>query len=106
MDAHSRRSVDSRLGVGVDSREPTSGRTALHFAILNDRLTTVDLLLSLGADPTIADGSGRRACHMCVVPKRHQILDRILATAAARGEVDVVLGARDALARCPHHLAA
>ena len=32
-------------GVGVDSREPTSGRTALHFAILNDRLTTVDLLL-------------------------------------------------------------
>ena len=93
-------------GVGVDSREPTSGRTALHFAILNDRLTTVDLLLSLGADPTIADGSGRRACHMCVVPKRHQILDRILATAAARGEVDVVLGARDALARCPHHLAA
>ena len=62
-------------GVGVDSREPTSGRTALHFAILNDRLTTVDLLLSLGADPTIADGSGRRACHMCVVPKRHQILD-------------------------------
>ena len=43
---------------------------------------------------------------MCVVPKRHQILDRILATAAARGEVDVVLGARDALARCPHHLAA
>ena len=73
-------------GVGVDSRAPTSGRTALHFAILNDRLTTVDLLLSLGADPTIADGSGRRACHMCVVPKRHQILDRILATAAARGE--------------------
>ena len=57
-------------GVHVDAAEPTSGRTPLHFAILNDRASTIDLLLELGASLTPADGSGRTAAHLCVVPRQ------------------------------------
>ena len=99
----------SRAPDGVASTRASRRAAVLRhdFAILNDRLTTVDLLLSLGADPTIADGSRKEghatcaSCHAAPDPA-----DRILARPRRGGEVDVVLEARDALARCPHHLAA
>lgn len=93
-------------GITVDTRERSSQKTALHYAILNDRLSTVELLLELGADLTTADVSGQTCLHLCVGLRRSAILRCIIAAASARGLLDDVLRARDRLGRAPHHLAA
>ena len=94
-------------GIGVNSREQSSLKTALHYAILNDRLSTVELLLELGADLTAADLSGQTALHMCVGLRRHAILRALLKAAGREPEVlERILCARDRLGRSAHHLAA
>ena len=49
-------------GIPVDAREPARQRTALHLAILRERLDVVKLLIARGADPNARDVLG----HVCV----------------------------------------
>ncbi|XP_049632286.1 ankyrin repeat domain-containing protein 16 [Suncus etruscus] len=53
-----------RLGIDVDVRAQPSLLTALHYAAQEGHISTIQTLLSLGADINAKDGRGRSALHL------------------------------------------
>lgn len=68
----------ARRGVPVDGTN-AEGRTALMLALKADSVQTVNVLLSLGADPARRDGSGASALHLGVYWSAHACLQVLIA---------------------------
>ena len=48
------------------NEQDSSGRTALHYCVLNEQDKTLSLLLLNGADPNITDGQGNTPLHLAL----------------------------------------
>jgi ankyrin repeat protein len=85
-----RRSVAQRLihyGADVNRRlrarhERLDQSTLLHFATLTRRQRMVNLLLELGADPSLTDGEGRTAVYWAYKNKNEKIIQSLTAKIA------------------------
>jgi ankyrin repeat protein len=70
-----------RIGVSDINTVCDNDRTPLTMAVLCHRTEMVKLLLSLGADPTIADAEGCTAYYWAY---KHKVIESILLLKAAR----------------------
>ena len=50
------------------------GRTSLHFAVLYSQLTSVQILIELGADPNVKDNGGRTPLDMAKDEEREEMI--------------------------------
>ena len=78
-------------GAPLDEADEVFGRHPLRLAAANGRAASVELLLSLGADPRAADADGRTALDLCragradaIDPSGHDAVESILLAATAR----------------------
>ena len=49
----------------LNNRATFKGFTALHYAVLNDNLSIVEILLEAGADPMLENELGHRSYEYC-----------------------------------------
>ncbi|MDQ7825695.1 MAG: ankyrin repeat domain-containing protein [Candidatus Eremiobacteraeota bacterium] len=73
-------------GVAINTRD-SEGRTPLHWAILEDRVEMVELLLSRGADPLLKDSSGDDARAMAKLGQNREIIELIASFGSLSPEV-------------------
>ena len=54
------------------------GNTALHWAVYSNQVSSVALLLALGADPHLRDLNGNTALHVAVMANHPKIVKELL----------------------------
>eukprot|EP00618_Florenciella_parvula_P024941 CAMPEP_0119492324 /NCGR_PEP_ID=MMETSP1344-20130328/16904_1 /TAXON_ID=236787 /ORGANISM="Florenciella parvula, Strain CCMP2471" /LENGTH=396 /DNA_ID=CAMNT_0007527645 /DNA_START=111 /DNA_END=1297 /DNA_ORIENTATION=+ len=77
----------------VNGQDP-SGKTALIWAVINDRAACIPLLVGEGANMDIKDNEGKTALHWAVNSSHHNCVRELL-------KLNVDLGIKDSLERTP-----
>ncbi|XP_004605512.2 ankyrin repeat domain-containing protein 16 [Sorex araneus] len=70
----------SELGIDVDVRAVSTHLTALHYAAQEGHVSTIQTLLSLGADLNAKDGRSRSALHLACAGQHGPCVDFLLQT--------------------------
>lgn len=86
-------------GAAVEGAEPTTGRTALHFAAENGNMEVIKVLLEAKANPNAADRTGRSPVAIAAEKSRSDALKALI---AAGGSVEL----KDQLGGTPISMAA
>ena len=73
----------AQYGVGINATDDWN-RTALHIAVMSGSLSSVEVLLGKGADPTVNDHHGHNALHYAVIHQRKAIIMCLLQLSCAR----------------------
>lgn len=66
------------LGTDIESKDPGSGASALHYAVMKGRMPIVDLLLARGADVNSRTRNGTTPLHTAALYARKEIAERLL----------------------------
>ena len=65
-------------GMDVEARDPGSGASPLHYAVMKGRMQIVDLLLSRGADVNSRTRNGTTPLHTAALYARKEVAERLL----------------------------
>lgn len=65
-------------GVDVEAKDPATGASALHYAVMKDKIALVGLLLARGADVNSRTKSGTTPLHTAVLYGRLEIAEFLL----------------------------
>ncbi|XP_007655156.2 ankyrin repeat domain-containing protein 16 [Ornithorhynchus anatinus] len=68
----------SDLGIGIDERATSTQHTALHYAAKEGQASTVQTLLSLGAELRSKDGKNRSALHLACAGQHMACVETLL----------------------------
>lgn len=65
-------------GADVEAKDPRSGASPLHYAVMKGRMQIVDLLLSRGADVNSRTRNGTTPLHTAALYARKEVAERLL----------------------------
>jgi hypothetical protein len=65
-------------GADIEAKDPKSGASPLHYAVMKGRMQIVDLLLSRGADVNSRTRNGTTPLHTAALYARKEVAERLL----------------------------